>query len=138
MSSRELLVLLRELPEVSRFKEASERTFRVVEYQGENDGDKGLVKGAIYRLPAMGWPPSDVEVIAEYVDWTYDRKLLARNTREVANARADGHDYSPDMTGLIEPLDAIVAAHQNSKRASIVAKGRAHIFAGLHAHRKGG
>ncbi|GFG74657.1 hypothetical protein [Mycobacterium botniense] len=63
-----------------KFKEASERTFRVAEYVGE---DKQLT-GKLLRIPAAGAPPKDVKVIATYIDWTYDRKLLARMTRELA------------------------------------------------------
>lgn len=120
MSSRELLALLNGLPDESKFKEATQRTFRVIER-----------KGKLMLTPALGTPPRDVEVIGEYVDWPFGQKLLARNTAEIASMRADGHDYEPDMTGLREPLQKILADHENSREAKRIARARAHIDAGL-------
>jgi hypothetical protein len=123
-------VLLDELPETSKFKEASERTFWVAEYKG----DKEELKGELLQILAHGRPPSDVEVIAEYVDWTYDRKLLARNTLELANLRADGRDYQPDTTGLVEPLTAILITRRQRQEAELQLRGRMHIESGLYAN----
>jgi hypothetical protein len=125
MSSRELLVLLAGLPDTSRFKERTERTFRVVERL------EGKDKGKLFLRPALGKPEPGVEVIAEYVDWPFDRKLLARNTSEIASMRADGRDYDPDITGLIEPLRKILDDHENQREATRIARARKHIDAGL-------
>jgi hypothetical protein len=125
MTSRELLVLLRELPDDSKWKERIERTYRVVEkLEGPN-------KGQLFLRPALGEPEPGVEVIAEYVDWPFDRKLLARNTSEIASMRADGRDYDPDMTGLIEPLRKILDDHESQREARRVSRARRHIDAGL-------
>jgi hypothetical protein len=126
MSSRELLVLLDGLPDASKFKEASERTFRVVEHIA---GDH---KGQLSLLRAIGAAPDGVEVIAEYVDWTHDRKLLARNTTEIASMRADGRDYQPDLTGLIEPLTQIVAAREQKAEEEFAARAGGFIRNSLH------
>jgi hypothetical protein len=121
-------VLLDDLPEASRFKEATERTFRVVEYQGD---DEELPKGTLLKLQAIGPPPKDVEVIAEYVDWTHERKLLARNALETACARADGRNYQPDVEGLIEPLTAILLEREQRARSEFQERGQTHILSGL-------
>lgn len=134
MSSRELLELLAELPETSTFKEASERTLRVVEYRGDDEE----LKGKLLLMPAIGRPPTDVEVIDEYVDWTFDRKLQARNVRELASLRADGHDYQPDLTGLIEPLEAILGARRQQAKSNLVAQAKSQIHSGLYGYEKGG
>jgi hypothetical protein len=123
MSSRELLVLLDGLPETSNFKAAAERAYRVVAYRG----DKPELQGKQLLMRAVGRAPKDVEVVAEYVDWTYDRKLLARNTREQVALRGDG-----DFRGLIEPLQEILADLQQKTVDERIAKGRAHIEAGLY------
>lgn len=125
MSSRELLVLLNGMPSESKWKERTERTYRVVEHL------EGPDKGKLFLQPALGKPEPDVEIIAEFVDWPFDRKLLARNTSEIASMRADGRDYEPDMTGLIEPLSKILADHENQREAKRIARARKHIDAGL-------
>ncbi|ORV92803.1 hypothetical protein AWC11_07315 [Mycobacterium interjectum] len=132
MSSRELLELLDGLPETSKFKEASERTLRVVEYQGDN----AQLKGKLLLMPAIGRAPTDVELIAEYVDWTFDRKLQARNVRELASLRADGHDYRPDLTGLLEPLEAILADRLRKAKADRIARAQSQIHAGLYGYER--
>ncbi|MDY0112710.1 MAG: hypothetical protein RBS21_00360 [Corynebacterium sp.] len=129
MSSRELLALLDELPPDSKFREAAERTFWVGEYQGG-----GEHHGKLIKLPARGRPPRDVKVVATYVDWTPERKLLARNTLEIAAMRADGRDYTPDATGLIEPLAAILAARRREEETRLQGIGADHILAGLHSN----
>ncbi|OIN79768.1 hypothetical protein [Mycobacterium malmoense] len=131
MSSRELLTLLNEFPETSTFKEATERTFWVAEYLGD-----GQHKGKLLKLRAIGRPPPDVKVIATYIDWTHDRKLLARNTIELASLRADGHNYQPDLTGLIEPLQAILAERRNHAASELAERGKNHILAGLYGYEK--
>lgn len=132
MSSRELLELLAGLPETSRFKEASERTFRVVEYRGEDPE----LEGKLLLMPGYGKPPKDVEVLAEYVDWTYEQKLAARNVRELVMLRNDGRGTTPDLAGLYEPLQEVLAQRQRQKRTRQVARARAHIDSGLYAHRE--
>lgn len=132
MSSRELLELLDGLPESSRFKEASERTFRVVEYRGP-DPD---LKDALLLMPGYGKPPKDVAVVAEYVDWTLDRKIAARNVRELVMLRNDGRDTTPDLAGLYEPLEEVLAQRERQKRADLVAKARSHIHQGAYAYEK--
>lgn len=134
MSSRELLELLDGLPETSKFKEASERTFRIVEYRGD-DPD---LKDQLLLMPGYGKPPKDVAVIAEYVDWTLDRKIAARNVRELVMLRNDGRDTTPDLTGLYEPLHEALAQRERQKRADLAAKARAHVHKGIYAYQKGG
>jgi hypothetical protein len=124
MSSRELLVLLDELPETSAFGEAT-RTFHVVEH-----------KGQLLRIRAAGRPPKDVKVVATYVDWTFDRKLLARNTRETALARADGRGYQPDLTGLMEPLEMIRAQRVAEAKNRLRVDAQSRIHAGLYGYEK--
>lgn len=133
MSSRELLELLDGLPETSRFKEAVERMLRVVEYRG----DDPKLKGKLLLMPAIGRPPADVTLVDEYVDWTFDRKLQARNVRELASLRADGHDYRPDMTGLVEPLEAILARREHKAKTERIARAQSQIHAGLYGYEKG-
>jgi hypothetical protein len=133
MSSRELLVLVHGLPDTSKYKEAAQRTLRVVLYCGE-----GEHKGKLFLTPAIGKPSRDVVTIAEYIDWTFEQKLLARNAREVASMRNDGRDTQPDLTGLIEPLQQILLDRERrieeQKRTGV----QRHIHAGLYATTKGG
>lgn len=129
MSSRELLALLDEVPEHSKFREATERTFWIGEYLGD-----GEHHGKLIKLPALGRPPRDVKVITTYVDWTSERKLLARNTLEIASMRADGRDYTPDQTGLIEPLAVFLAERKRQEATKLQAVGADHILAGLHGN----
>lgn len=125
MSSRELLVLLDGLPDTAKYKESTERTFRVV----QDD------KGQLFMHPAIGPPPKDMVVITEYVDWTHDRKLLARNTSEIASMRADGRDYQPDLTGLIEPLTQILDDRQREEQYRFTTRAENFIRDGLHGRR---
>lgn len=132
MSSRELLELLDGLPETSKFKEASERTFRVVEYRGPDPE----LAGALFLTPGYGKPPKDVAMVAEYVDWTLDRKIAARTVRELVMMRNDGRDTTPDLTGLYEPLHEVLAQRERSKRAELAAKARAHVRKGIYAYER--
>ncbi|UXA09613.1 hypothetical protein KXD96_28020 (plasmid) [Mycobacterium sp. SMC-2] len=132
MSSRELLELLDGLPEASKFKEASERTFRVAEYRGERTD----LKGKLLQMPAVGPAPKDVVVVAEYVDWTYDRKLAARNVRELVALRNDGRGSQVDFAGLLEPLDMVLLERQRKAEAEIQARGQQHILAGLYGYER--
>lgn len=134
MSSRELLELLDGLPETSRFKEASERTFRIVEYRG----DDPELKGKLLLMPGFGRPPKDVAVVAEYVDWTRDQKVAARNVRELVMLRNDGRDSTPDLTGLMEPLHEALAGRKRRQRDDRLAKARSHIDKGLYGRTGGG
>lgn len=128
MSSRELLTLLDGLPDDSKFKEASERTFWIVEYQGD-DPD---LKGKLLEIRALGRkPPSDTELVATFVDWTYDRKLAARTVRELIAARG-GADFS----NLTEPRDAIVAARQAQKDSERLEQAKSRIHAGLYGYER--
>lgn len=126
MSSLELLELLDGLPETSKFKEASERWLRVVEYIGDNPD----LKGELLVMSAAATPGPDVRVVAEYIDWTHDRKILARNTQEIISLRVEMRaafkfpDYEPDFTGLIEPLQVIRDEHKQKPRDDVVAKAR--------------
>jgi hypothetical protein len=91
MSSRELLGLLEELPEISTFKTARDRTYRVVKHEGE-----------LKTFTPHGKLADDVELIAEnVVDWTKDQHVQARIARELAIANA--HDKA-DFTGILPPL----------------------------------
>lgn len=130
MSSAELLELLDELPETSKFKEASERTLRVLEYDGQ-----------LVLTPALGDPPEDAVVVAEFVDWTHDRKILARNTKEIVALRVDmrlpQHAYTPDFTGLQEPIEAILAARKRAAQAALKTQGQSQIHAGLYGFESG-
>lgn len=92
LSSRKLLVLLEELPEKSRFKEARDRTYRLVKHEGE-----------LKAFTPYGTLPDGVELVADnVVDWTQAEHVWARIAREsaVGNYGADA-----DFTGLIPPLD---------------------------------
>ncbi|MCV7232761.1 MULTISPECIES: hypothetical protein [Mycobacterium] len=128
MSSRELLALLDELPETSKFKEASERTFRLVE---EISGKQRLL-----LIPAAGRPPKDVKVVATYVDWTFDRKLLARNTRELASLRADRGGPQPNIAELLEPLDAILLERKAKAEEQLRERAKSHIHSGLYGYER--
>ncbi|GAB5002427.1 MULTISPECIES: hypothetical protein [Mycobacterium] len=132
MSSRELLELLAELPETSRFKEAAERTFRVVEYRGPDPN----LKDQLLLIPGYGKLPKDVAVVGEYVDWTLDRKIAARNVRELVMLRNDGRDTTPDLAGLYEPLHEVLAQRERQKRADLVAKARAHVHRGAYSYER--
>lgn len=111
MSSSELLDLLDGLPDDSQFKGVSERFYRVVE----------KADGEIYLHRAVGAPPAGVKVVAEFVDWTFDRKLEARTVREFASLRAEmrppGQGYEPDLAGVTEPLHAILVERQRAVEA---------------------
>lgn len=92
MSSRELLVLIEELPEKSKFKEARDRTYRVVRHEGE-----------MKVFTPYGTLPDDVELVAEnIVDWTKAEHVAARIARELAVANSG---EKADFTGLIPPLE---------------------------------
>jgi hypothetical protein len=92
MSSRELLVILEELHETSRFKTARDRTYRVVRHEGE-------VK---FFVP-FGGLPDDVELLADnIVDWTKAEHVQARIARELMVAN---YGSKADFTGLIPPLE---------------------------------
>lgn len=132
MSSRELLELLAGLPETSTFKEASERTFRVVEYRGPDPA----LKDQLLLMPGYGKPPKDVAVVAEYVDWTLDRKIAARNVRELVMLRNDGRGTTPDLAGLYEPLEEVLAQRERQKRADLVAKARSHVHQGVYGYER--
>jgi hypothetical protein len=152
MSSRELLELLEGLPDSSTFKVAVERTFQVVEITAEGPHQDTLCqvplgmrlmeitagehKGKLWAAP-IGQRLSDVrpipcQLVAEYVDWTYDQKLLARNVRELASMRADGQGYVPDFTGVTEPLKLILQEHQRSADQRMVNRFEGRIKAGLY------
>lgn len=133
MSSRELLALLSGLPEVSKFKEASQRWFRLVEYVGP-----GELRGKLFRIPGAGRLPRDTELIAEYVDWTHEQKVAARNARELASMRADGRDYQPDLTGLIEPLQAILSERRLRADDKMRERAQSRIHAGLYGYENEG
>lgn len=118
MSSRELLELLEGLPETSRYKEALERTYRVVRYCGDDPELKAKHGDNNLLMPAVGKPPTDVTVLAEFVDWTFDRKIAARTVRELIAAR--GQD---DFSNLEEPLTetlASIEAQEKSDKAALV------------------
>lgn len=134
LSSRELLVLLAELPESSKFKEASERGRRIVEYVGD---DPDLEKGSLLLMPGYGRLPADVKVIEEYVDWTLDRKLAARQLREMIAARSYAEGFTADYTHLEEPLRETMMARERKKRSDLIAKAREHARRGLYAHERG-
>jgi hypothetical protein len=91
MSSRELLVLLEELPETSLFKIARDRTYRVVRHLDE-----------VKTFTTYGRLSDDVELLAEgVVDWTKAEHVQARIARELAVFNAQD---KADFTGLIPPL----------------------------------
>lgn len=128
MSSRELLELVEEFPETSKFKEARDRTYRLVEYKGPDP----KLKGKLLITAAHGPLLPDTVLVAEYVDWTLDRKIAARIAREIAAMRADGRDYQPDFTGLVEPLEAILRAREAKAKADRRAAVKARIRADLY------
>lgn len=127
MSSRELLALLDETPEHSRFREALERTFWLGEIVGPGEHHGKLVK-----VRAVGRVPRDVKVLATFVDWTAERKMAARATLELAWLRTDGGAAEPDPTGLIEPLEMLLAQRRNTAATKVATLGADHILAGLH------
>lgn len=127
MSSRKLLVLLAGLPAESEFKTASQRWFRIVEYTGG-----GNHHGKLFRIPGAGPAPADVEVIGEYVDWTHEQKVAARHARELASMRADGRDYQPDLTGLMEPLHALLSERRRRADDKLRERAQRRIHAGLY------
>ena len=148
MSSRELLALIEEFPETSRYKEAAERTFRVAEYRGAGEhkgkllqfaGARPLEPVSIPKANADGstWVirPDDLEVVAYFVDWTYDRKLAARQTAEFAALRMElrkpGEGYEVDFTGLMEPLQQVLADRQKRAAAANIAGAKSVIRRGL-------
>lgn len=131
MSSRELLVLLAGLPDTSKFKVASEQTFRIVEYIGDGDD-----KGTLQLTPAVGRISADYRVVTEYVDWPHDRKMLARAVKELAAGRADGNDYQPDFGGLEEPLAAFMARREADAEAELRLKAKSHIRSGLYGYER--
>ncbi|KLO31898.1 hypothetical protein ABW16_01735 [Mycolicibacter heraklionensis] len=112
MSSRELLALLSDLPETSSFRERVERTHRLVEVI--EDGQSSL------RLYSVLTPLPDGAVVeAEFVDWTYDRKIAARTALEVALSRADRGGEPPSRDGLDEPLVEALRRREQRKQAEI-------------------
>ncbi|TDH57551.1 hypothetical protein E2F47_01930 [Mycobacterium eburneum] len=125
MSSRELLALVEEFPETSTFKEARDRTFRLV----ERDGKLGLFTGD-------GKLPQGAQVIARYVDWTDERKMAGRAVQELAAMRADGRGYQPDFTGLREPLTEILLERKRKQEAEIRARVHESIRSELYAYEK--
>jgi hypothetical protein len=126
LSSRELLVLLAGLPDVSKYKEASERTYRVVEYTGE-----GELKGKLILTPAIGPQLPETELVEEFVDWTFDQKLMARTVRELCVANG----YT-DFSGVTEPLTLVQQKHAANKAAKLQAKAENFIHAGLYGMEK--
>lgn len=128
LSSRELLVLLNGLPEDSEFKKASERTYRIVKYCGDNPE----LKGKYLRLKAIGAPPKDCELLVEYLDWTFDQKLQARTVRELAALRPE-----PDFTGVTEPEQIILANLRAQEMQRLDDSFDAHLMAGLHGAKGG-
>jgi hypothetical protein len=133
MSSRELLELLGALPDSSGFKEATERTFRVARYCGN---ERPELKGKLLHMSALGDAPSDVEVVAEYVDWPFDRKLAARAVRELVAARVDGTGAQVDFSGLLEPLEMVLLQQQRAAQDAVRERAERHILAGLFGHER--
>jgi hypothetical protein len=132
MSSRELLEILDGLPEISRYKEAAERSVRVVRYTGnkpELRDDNG--RGKLLRVSGIGPPATDVEVLAEFIDWTHDKKIQARIVREIASLRAD-----PDFTGVMEPLHAVLAHIHAQEMQQLDERFDAHLMSGLHGYER--
>jgi len=122
--------LLEGLPESSKYKEAAQRTFRIVEYVGRFDiqiGDHMVTNGQLLLMPAIGPLPDDFELVEEFVDWTFDQKLMARTVRELIVA--NGYQ---DFSGVTEPVNLIQEMHQARKDAAIVDLTENIIRAGLY------
>lgn len=126
--------MLNEFPEHSKFKERLERGRRVVEYIGY---DPEIEQGSLFLKPAYGRLPQDVRVVEEYVDWTLDRKLLARQVRELIAARSHAEGFTPDFTHIEEPIQEFMAARERQKKSELVAAARAHVRRGAFAHEGG-
>lgn len=124
MSSRQLLGLIAEFPEHSKYREAAERTIRVVE-----DPD-----GGVHLFGSAGALPEWATEVASYVDWTYDRKIAARLVCEVAAMRADTTGDAPDFTGLREPLKQLLIDREHASRARVRAGASGVIRAGLYGN----
>jgi hypothetical protein len=123
MSSRELLALIEELPEKSKFREIYERTFRLVEHGGK-----------LKLFPAVGRIPDDAVMVARYVDWTHEHKVQARMVQELAYLRVvNGDKLEPDMTGLLAPLEEILRRRAAERKANQLATVKSTIRAGLYA-----
>lgn len=116
MSSRELLALLTDLPESSTFRERAERTHRLVEVDGQL---------RLYSVLA-DLPPGAV-IEAEFVDWTYDRKIAARTALEIALSRADRGGEHPSREGLDEPLVAALRRRAERKQELIRDRSRSQV-----------
>lgn len=127
MSSRELLVLLEGLPESSKFKGSLERSVRVVRYTG----DDPELKGKLLKMTGIGPPASDVEVLAEFIDWTHERKMQARLVREIASLRPE-----PDYTGAMEPLHTVLSQIHAQEMQQLDDQFDKQIYAGLHGHER--
>ena len=126
MWSRELLVLLEELPEESSFKQARDLTMRLVEHEEK-----------LLLFHAHGALPDGAKLIAEFVDWTFERKLLARNTRELVALRGDlDNQLDTDLNNLLEPLDALLVARERQKQVENVQGAKRAIRAGLYAYER--
>lgn len=125
MSSRELLALIEEFPESSTFMQARDRGRRLVEHD-----DK------LYLFGAQGRVPDDGLLIASYVDWTDERKLIGRAIQEIAAMRADGNGYQPDFTGLRDPLSQILMDREVKKRSEVVEAARKSIRDELYAYER--
>ena len=136
MSSAELLDLLAEFPEDSELVKASGRTYRVVEVPAGEE--RKIVLLSAIRLDEYGLfeaveLPDDAILIDEFVDWTHDRKIAARNAREIAIMRCErrGADYDPDMSGLNEPLRAILDSIELKKKRENISGAKSLIRGGL-------
>jgi hypothetical protein len=116
MSSRELLVLIEELPEASKFKIARDRTLRVCSFEGKN-----------YTFARAGELPEGVEHFATVVDWTKAEHVQARIAREVAAARGGEVDF----TGLIPPVEAAIQERAKNKQDDLIERARAAAWAQL-------
>lgn len=141
MSSRELLGLIEGLPEDSDFKKARDRTFRVA----ERDGKLMLYPAVVIDTDGITHPvelPADAELITQFVDWTHDRKIAARNARETAALRMElrhaGQGYDVDFSGLTEPLHQIVADRQQQAVAENHRGAKSAVRRGLFAKVKEG
>ncbi|UVO12809.1 hypothetical protein NM962_01170 [Mycobacterium sp. SVM_VP21] len=108
MSSRELLSLLSDLPEDSTFRERAERTHRLVE-----------VDGQLRLYSVLAELPPNAVIEAEFIDWTYDRKIAARTALEIALSRADRGGEHPSRDGLDEPLVEALRRRAERKQTQI-------------------